>query len=189
MADSGYLQLPVHKTLEGLRNDRQALATAIDNVPVTHDRKFVHIQYNQPLQRRCSNSDSPTLFSSCLICMETAGRLFPKAMKWTVQACWITLTGHPGPHPKMTKMQAAAIRGFLHKASSNGLLAVALYRASAPCVIGFSMGLLIRGLAAKQPRTGELIDDRPGMLPGRVVLTLAACRVPRFSPLGKNEVR
>jgi hypothetical protein len=107
----------LYKTLESLRNDRQARATAIDNVPVTHDRNF------------------------------------------------------------------------LHKASSDGLLPVALYRASAPCVIDFSMGLFTGGLAAKQPRTGELIEDRPGMLPGPAVLTLAACRVSRFSPLGKNEAR
>jgi len=62
---------------------------------------------------------------------------------------------------------------------------LSLYGVSALCGIGFTMSLFISGLAAEQIGTGEIVDNRLGILLGSLVSALAGYLILRFS-LGKQ---
>ena len=62
-----------------------------------------------------------------------------------------------------------------------------LYGVSALCGIGFTMSLFISGLAAEQIGTGEIVDNRLGILLGSLTSALAGYLILRFSLHGRNE--
>jgi NhaA family Na+:H+ antiporter len=61
-----------------------------------------------------------------------------------------------------------------------------LYGVSALCGIGFTMSLFISGLAAEEIGTGEMVDNRLGILLGSLVSALVGYLVLRFS-MGKHS--
>ena len=62
-----------------------------------------------------------------------------------------------------------------------------LYGVSALCGIGFTMSLFISGLAAEQIGTGEIVDNRLGILLGSLTAALIGYLVLRFSLGRRNE--
>ena len=63
---------------------------------------------------------------------------------------------------------------------------LSLYGVSALCGIGFTMSLFISGLAAEEIGTGEMVDNRLGILLGSLVSALTGYLVLRFS-LGRHN--
>ena len=61
-----------------------------------------------------------------------------------------------------------------------------IYGLSALCGIGFTMSLFISGLAAEEIGTGEMVDDRLGILLGSLISALVGYLVLKFS-LGKHN--
>jgi NhaA family Na+:H+ antiporter len=61
-----------------------------------------------------------------------------------------------------------------------------LYGVSALCGIGFTMSLFISGLAAEQIGTGEIVDNRLGILLGSLISALAGYMVLRYA-LGRHS--
>ena len=61
-----------------------------------------------------------------------------------------------------------------------------LYGVSALCGVGFTMSLFISGLAAEHIGTGEMVDDRLGILLGSLISALMGYLILRFS-LGRHN--
>jgi NhaA family Na+:H+ antiporter len=67
-----------------------------------------------------------------------------------------------------------------------GINWLSIYGISALCGIGFTMSLFISGLAAEEIGTGEMVDNRLGIMLGSLVSALVGYLVLRFS-LGKHS--
>jgi len=63
---------------------------------------------------------------------------------------------------------------------------LSIYGVSALCGIGFTMSLFISGLAAEEIGTGEMVDDRLGILLGSLISALIGFLVLKFS-LGRHN--
>jgi NhaA family Na+:H+ antiporter len=63
---------------------------------------------------------------------------------------------------------------------------LSIYGVSALCGIGFTMSLFISGLAAEEIGTGEMVDDRLGILLGSLISAFIGYLVLKFS-LGKHD--
>lgn len=64
---------------------------------------------------------------------------------------------------------------------------LSLYGVSALCGIGFTMSLFISGLAAEQIGTGEIVDNRLGILLGSLVSALLGYLVLKYSLGARNK--
>ena len=67
-----------------------------------------------------------------------------------------------------------------------GINWLSIYGVSALCGIGFTMSLFISGLAAEEIGTGEMVDDRLGILLGSLISALIGYLVLKFS-LGRHN--
>jgi len=67
-----------------------------------------------------------------------------------------------------------------------GINWLSIYGISALCGIGFTMSLFISGLAAEEIGTGEMVDDRLGIMLGSLISALIGYLVLKFS-LGRHD--